>query len=90
MDTRFKVGQNVVSQVSAQGLKAGQVYEVANVASQRTAFGGFTTYTVKDSQGTEFSVGNGHLILSEAYMRADWSMDAVIAGCTAQMRAQKF
>lgn len=87
MQTRFAEGQQVVSNVNAQGLKQGHVYTVTDVAVRSTPFGGFTTYTVEDSEGNEFSVGNGHLVLRE---KEDWSLEAFAARCSETVGAQAY
>ena len=62
METQFKLREKVQSLVTAQGLKEGAWYIVNSIVSNRTAFGGYTTYTVTD--GCNFiPVVNGHLIL---------------------------
>jgi len=69
--TRFKEGQQVRSEVNAQGLTKGKLYEVVNVETQFILGSGYTTYTVipvmpaGEFTDEEFEVGNGHLVLSE-------------------------
>lgn len=62
--SQFSVGQRVVSQVDAQGIKCGSVYVVVDVSKRSYPFGTFVTYTVESEDGTRLSVGNGHLVLS--------------------------
>ena len=59
----FKQGQRVVSNVNAQGLRAGEAYEITACDVYRTFFGPFVTYSLKDREGTVRTVSNCHLIL---------------------------
>jgi hypothetical protein len=68
--TMFQVGQTVVAQTSAQGLRKGEQYRVSDVKTNPTFFGTFVTYVVASLRptepGFEWEVVNGHLLLSAA------------------------
>lgn len=64
--TRFKAGDRVKSNINAQGLRKDDEYTVVEVLTQHTPFGGFTTYVVTNQPDVYISVGNGHLVLTEA------------------------
>jgi hypothetical protein len=61
----FKEGDRVRSNVDAQGMKKGNVYDVVDVESRHTPFGVFMTYQVVDPKtGVQLTVRNAHLLLS--------------------------
>lgn len=65
MDTMFKYGDIVYSDVNAQGLKKDEAYQIVYVRSEELPFGTLVTYIVQ--QGTQrFGVSNGHLVLRHA------------------------
>ena len=54
------VGDRVRSNVDAQGMRPGELFEVVAVVS---GFLGIVTYLVRAEDGRELEVGNGHLLL---------------------------
>lgn len=54
------VGDRVRSNVDAQGMRRGGLFEVVAVVS---GFLGIVTYLVRAEDGRELEVGNGHLLL---------------------------
>lgn len=67
MDTKFQIGDKVISKVSNQNLKKNALYMVTDVQTKFTPFGAFTTYTVKNAEDNiEREITNGHLVLSQA------------------------
>lgn len=66
MTTKFRVGQNVVAQVTAQGIKKGTAYNVRRVfESGNSILGIVVTYVLVDMWGKQYSIVNGHLLLKE-------------------------
>jgi ribosomal protein S20 len=61
MDSRYKVGDTVVSRVAAQGMKKGQTYKVTDISMQDTPWGTFFDYQLDG----KLWVGNGHLVLDK-------------------------
>lgn len=61
MDSRYKVGDTVVSRVAAQGMKKGQTYKVTDISVQDTPWGTFFDYQLDG----KLWVGNGHLVLDK-------------------------
>jgi hypothetical protein len=64
METRFQIGQEVRATTSAQGMTAGEVYEVVGASVRETPFGTFVTYQLENYPATQevLSVGNLHLL----------------------------
>lgn len=60
----YQIGQRVTSKTDRQGLTIGATYTVANITRQILPWGTFVTYYLQDNDGTEYSVLNGHLLLT--------------------------
>lgn len=60
----MSVGSKVRSSVNAQGLVAGQIYEVTNMVVVNMLWGSYATYTVRGADGVERRIANGHLVLT--------------------------
>lgn len=55
-----KVGDSVRSNVNAQGMRLGELFEVVAIIPGRF---GVVTYRHRGDDGRELDVGNGHLVL---------------------------
>ena len=70
MATPFQIGQRVKATSTAQGMIAGEIYEVIDAQAHETPFGSFATYKLKHPAAqTVHFVGNLHL-LAEAVEEA--------------------
>lgn len=64
--TQFKKGDLLVSRSRSQYLVFGRTYLVVDLEIDRTPFGGYTRYLVRESRDEDavpFWVTNGHLLL---------------------------
>lgn len=61
--TAFAKGDLVTVERDLQGLKKGEMYQVAEVLNVPTPFGDFVTYRVTDGSN-DFPIVNGHLLLT--------------------------
>ena len=59
----YKAGQQVVAMVTAQGMKKGEKFTVIDCITNRTAFGGYPTYTVENDL-KELQIINAHFLLA--------------------------
>lgn len=67
LDTTHRLGDEVIANVNAQGLRKGQTYVICDLIADITPFGTFITYYVANEYTDEglLAIGNGHLVLSK-------------------------
>jgi hypothetical protein len=63
---RYDVGDRVVSNVDAQGMRRGEMFEVIARDEQWLLGNCYATLTVRAEDGRELRVVNAHLLMSRA------------------------